>query len=537
VIVRTGLVVLRSCEVLMPFRSTTPRGTARRWRPLTAGVLTFALGAALASTALAPRGVRPGPRPTSPSTAESPVQFLGGGKAGWGGTDPAYTPSQIADVIHARSLWNAGYRGQGIDVAVIDTGVVPVAGLAGKTLNGPDLSFERGNATLRSLDTFGHGTHMASLIAGAADATDSKGVPVAGTWSGIAPSARVVSLKVATADGAADVSQVIAAVNWVVEHRSDPGMNIRVLNLSFGTNSAQSYLLDPLAHAVEQAWKAGIVVVAAAGNDGATATRLDDPAVDPLVLAVGAESPGTDPAVKHDTVADFSSRGSTTRHADLLAPGASVLGLRDPGSAIDLAYPSAVVGERFFKGSGTSQAAAVTSGAVALLLSKRPTLTPDQVKKLLTSTAAPIDGADAVSQGAGVLDVNKAAGASVPALSTQLAVATGLGSLEAARGGAHVQLGSTELTGEKDAFGAAWKPAIWTAAITGLTSWTGSAAPSGTSWSTWAWLGSSLADKTTTQTTTSSGGWTGRMWSGRMWSGGTWSATLWTGRMWSSTLW
>jgi len=279
------------------------------------------------------------------------------------------------------------------------------------------------------------------------------------------------------------------------------------------------------------------VVVAAAGNDGATATRLDDPAIDPLVLAVGAESPGTDPAVKHDTVADFSSRGSTTRHADLLAPGASVLGLRDPGSAIDLAYPSAVVGERFFKGSGTSQAAAVTSGAVALLLSKRPTLTPDQVKKLLTSTAAPIDGADAVSQGAGVLDVNKAAGASIPALSTQLAVATGLGSLEAARGGAHVQLGSTELTGEKDAFGAAWKPAIWTAAITGLTSWTGSAAPSGTSWSTWAWLGSSLADKTTTQTTTSSGGWTGRMWSGRMWSGGTWSATLWTGRMWSSTLW
>jgi hypothetical protein len=97
-----------------------------------------------------------------------------------------------------------------------------------------------------------------------------------------------------------------------------------------------------------------------------------------------------------------------------------VLGLRDPGSAIDLAYPSAVVGERFFKGSGTSQAAAVTSGAVALLLSKRPTLTPDQVKKLLTSTAAPIDGADAVSQGAGVLDVNKAAGASLPKSSTQL---------------------------------------------------------------------------------------------------------------------
>jgi serine protease AprX len=132
---------------------------------------------------------------------------------------------------------------------------------------------------------------MAGLIAGTADSVGSNGAPPVGVFSGIAPSARVVSLKVATADGAADVSQVIAAVNWVVEHRRDPDQNVRVLNLSFGTNSPQSYLLDPLARAVEQAWKAGIVVVAAAGNDGPTATRLDNPATDRSCWPSGPTTP------------------------------------------------------------------------------------------------------------------------------------------------------------------------------------------------------------------------------------------------------
>jgi serine protease AprX len=224
------------------------------------------------------------------------------------------------------------------------------------------------------------------------------------------------------------------------------------------------------------------------------------------VLAVGADNPGTDPSVRKDAVADFSSRGNTTRHPDLLAPGTSVLGLRDPGSAIDLAYPTAAVGDRFFKGSGTSQAAAVTSGAVALLLSKRPTLTPDQVKKPLTTTAAPISGADAVSQGAGVLDVNKAAIAATPATSAQPFVAsTGLGSLEAARGGAHVQVNGKDLTGEKDAFGKAWTATTWAAATGAGTTWTGGAAASGSLYATWAFMGSSLAGTATSTNTTSSG--------------------------------
>jgi serine protease AprX len=175
---------------------------------------------------------------------------------------------------------------------------------------------------------------------------------------------------------------------------------------------------------------------------------------------------------------------------------------------------------------------------VALLLSKRPTLTPDQVKKLLVTTATPISGADPVSQGAGVLDINKAAGAATPATSIQAFVAsTGLGSLEAARGGAHVQINGKDLTGEKDAFGKTWTAASWVTATAAGTTWTGGAAPSGNLYATWAFMGSSLAGTATSSNTTSSGGWTGRMWSGRMWSGGTWSSTLWSGRMWSSAVW
>ena len=131
--------------------------------------------------------------------------------------------------------------GRGVGVALIDSGVAPVEGLTtpGKVVNGPDLSFESQHPEAQYLDTFGHGTHLAGIIAGRD----------ANSFRGVAPDASVLSVKVATADGATDVSQVIAAVDWVVQHRDDNGMNVRVINLSVGTDSVQSYVLDPLAHA------------------------------------------------------------------------------------------------------------------------------------------------------------------------------------------------------------------------------------------------------------------------------------------------
>ena len=206
--------------------------------------------------------------------------------ASWGSSayDPAtdqYSMPNITAADGAQSWWNAGFTGKGVDVAVIDTGVTPVAGLngSGKVINGPDLSLESQNPSLQHLDTNGHGTFMAGLIAG------NDGQP--GGYRGVAPDARIVSVKVGVADGGVDVSQVVAAIDWVVQHRHDNGMNIRVINLSYGTDSTQSSTVDPLAYAVENAWRHGIVVVTSAGNEGSVG-RLTDPAVDPYLLSVAA---------------------------------------------------------------------------------------------------------------------------------------------------------------------------------------------------------------------------------------------------------
>ena len=220
------------------------------------------------------------------------------------GYDPASDVNSMAsttDYTGAQAWWAAGYTGKGVDVALIDSGVSPVEGLnaPGKVIHGPDLSLESQASNLTNLDTFGHGTFMAGLIAGR-DAA----------YRGMAPDARIVSIKVATADGGTDVSQVIAAIDWVVQHRNDNGMNIRVLNLSYGTNSSQWYGVDPLAFAVEQAWDAGIVVVAAAGNSGyqgkGSSPALANPAFDKRIIAVGASDSMGTATLADDTMPDFS---------------------------------------------------------------------------------------------------------------------------------------------------------------------------------------------------------------------------------------
>ncbi|MGZ5380113.1 MAG: S8 family serine peptidase, partial [Mycobacterium sp.] len=319
--------------------------------------------------------------------------------------------------IGSQDVWGrsdsrgAKYTGAGIGVALIDSGVVAVEGLRtpGKVINGPDLSFESQDPQLRYLDTFGHGTHMAGIIAGRDSVVKSGNENDSNNFVGVAPGAHIVSVKVAASDGATDVSQVIAGIDWVVAHRNDPGLNIRVLNLSFGTASVQSYQVDPLAFAVEQAWRSGIIVVVAAGNDGAAGTILNNPAIDPYVIAVGAADHAGTEKRDDDRLADFSSVGSPTRAPDLVAPGRSLVSLRAPGSWLDEQYASARVaygkGEpRFFRGSGTSQAAAVVSGAVALLLDERPALTPDQVKYVLKANADVIAGSR-TAQGAGLIDL------------------------------------------------------------------------------------------------------------------------------------
>ena len=162
-------------------------------------------------------------------------------------------------------------------MAVLDTGVAPVPGLSDKIVNGPDLSLDYQGGLPESVDAYGHGTHMAGIIAG----RDAGSLTDPTHFVGVAPDARIVNVKVGAADGATDVSQVIAGIDWVVQHRHDNGLNIKVLNLSFGTLSTQSYTVDPLAYAAEVAWTHGVMVVAAAGNDGTADEATRRPGVRP----------------------------------------------------------------------------------------------------------------------------------------------------------------------------------------------------------------------------------------------------------------
>lgn len=478
------------------------------------------------------------------STVDSSTGLLVGENgllSGWLYDETSTSMAHVNDVVGAPRMWRKGITGAGVDVAVLDTGVVPVKGFTvSPVANGPDLSFESQSPDQQYLDTFGHGTHMSGIIAGRESTK--------GGFRGIAPDAGLVQVKLAGFDGAVDVSQVIAAIDWVVAHRRDSGMNIRVLNLSYGTDSTQSAAIDPLAHAVGNAWRQGVVVVVSGGNDGSDHQRLNNPAINPYVIAVGAADTKQTVDANDDTVLDFSSRGATSRRVDLVAPGRSIVSLRNPGSYIDVNYPDAVVDTNYFKGSGTSQAAAVVSGAAALLLQERPALSPDQVKALLTKTASTMPNADATGRGAGMVNVVAASNTAPTAAVQDWPASKGTGSLEAARGTQYVSDGDVELTGERTVLGP-WDAASWATASRLGTAWKGGVWHGqrwtgdcwcGTSWTTrtWAtapWAGESWAGVDWSGRGWSGRGWSGDGWSGRGWSGRGWSGRGWSGRGWSST--
>jgi len=462
--------------------------------------------------------------------------------------------TNITRVTGAQSAWKAGYTGSGVDVAVIDTGMAPVSSMkdSAKVVVGPDVSFESQATNLRYLDTFGHGTAMSSIIAGreVAKGTGANYAKDTTNFYGMAPDSRIVSLKLADRNGTVDVSQLIAAIDWVVQNRKSNGLNIRVLNLSFGTDSSQSYVSDPLAYAAQVAWDNGIFVVASAGNDGKGASGLADPAYNPNLFAVGAvDTKGTD-AMSDDVVADFSQHPNSTvlkREPDLVAPGVKIVSAGVPGSWISTNYPAAKLGNGFIRGSGTSQAAAVVSGAAALLYQKWPTMNPADVKELLTRTATKLPNQSTALQGRGELNVT-AALASAPMssnlftgllgglvntatgiLNTGLLPATGAGSLEGSRGSFHVTMDGATLSGEKDIMSAGWANGVLVLLTKQLKMWGTDGKFNGNLWTN----GAFATDATTVAGKT----WGGRSWAGRSWAGTSWSGRSWAGRSWSAATW
>jgi serine protease AprX len=462
-----------------------------------------------------------------------------------GGYDQSGDPYSLRNVeqaIRATNMWSAGYTGAGIDVALIDSGVTPVQGLSAPSnvVYGPDLSFESQSSNLRNLDTFGHGTFMAGIIAGRDDAAVGKSYPNDTTdFLGVAPDARIVSVKVADSHGNTDVSQVIAAIDWVVQHAHDPGLNIRVLNLSFGTDSTQSYILDPLAFAAEVAWNRGIAVVAAVGNAGISASGLADPAYDPYLIAVGAADHHGSMQYSQWTVAAFSQVGDGIRNPTILAPGAHLQSLRDPGSFIDQAYPGGVINSRFFRGSGSSQAAAVVSGALALMFQQHPLMAPDQAKALLKGQANSLrnNAGFGPKQGQLAIRLDTVLSAPVPIATTQAFLPSiGTGTLEGSRGTSHLVMDGSALQGEQDIFGQPFVAPAMAALEAAGNSWNGGTW-NGNSWAGNSWAGNSWADVTWSGNSWAGNSWDGHSWDGVSWDGNSWEGNSWAGVSWDGVSW
>lgn len=300
------------------------------------------------------------------------------------------------------SAWNSGFTGAGIGVAVIDSGIND---------NHPDL-WDSTHTTSRVLyhqdftgtptknsnggnyDLYGHGTHVAGIIAG-------NGYLSGGRYAGVAPEANLVDLRALDAYGAGNDSTVIAAIQQAIALKNT--YNIRIINLSLGRGIPVSYTQDPLCQAVEAAWKNGIAVVVAAGNYGRLSVNgsngygtITAPGNDPYVITVGATKSNGSSSASAETKASYSSKGPTTYDhvvkPDIMAPGNDVVSLAAPGATLEASYPNDIVtgsdgNADYFTLSGTSMATPVVAGAAALMLEEQNTLTPDQVKARLMKTA------------------------------------------------------------------------------------------------------------------------------------------------------
>jgi serine protease AprX len=424
-------------------------------------------------------------------------------------------PGAASTVRATLGLPAAGDEGRGVTVAVVDTGVADVADLAGAVAEHVDVTGTGGG------DGYGHGTFMAGLIAGS-------GAASGGRFTGVAPGARVVDVKVAAADGSTSLALVLRGLEAVAARPS-----VKVVNLSLSSDSPLPWQLDPLTRALDALWRRGVTVVVPAGNDGPDARSIASPGVDPTLLTVAAVDENGTPSRSDDVVPAWSARGPAPQRVmkpDLAAPGAHVVSLRAPGSVVDGAAPAARVEDAYFRGSGTSMATAVAAGAVAALLSERPGLTPDQVKGLLTGTAYAAPGlSSATAAGAGGLDL--AAAYTAPARPWVPPV----------RGGdeaAFAEFAAAWANGDYDAAARAWSllsPAAraWAARAWAAEVWEKRAS----SWSDEEWLARAWAARAWADAEWAARAWAGRAWAGRAWAGRAWADEDWAGRAWADEEW
>lgn len=293
----------------------------------------------------------------------------------------------------ATQLHQLGFCGKGIVVAIIDTGIFPHPDLTqptGRIQAWHDLV----SGQLQPYDDNGHGTHVAGIVA-------SSGQLSLGKYAGMAPQAELIGVKVMDRDGGGELSTVIAGIEWCLNHQSR--YKIRIINLSLGAEAQESYLNDPLSRATYLAWKKGVVVCAAAGNEGPQSGTINTPGINPITITVGNSNDQATIPSDDDRLNDSSSRGPTIDNLvkpDLLAPGTQITSLWPDGGYRTL--------------TGTSMATPMVSGAAALLLEAFPHYTPSQVKQRLLDNAKDL-GLASNLQGAGLLNLENIVSEVMPA--------------------------------------------------------------------------------------------------------------------------
>jgi subtilisin family serine protease len=330
-------------------------------------------------------------------------------------------------VAQMRNYAPGGLKGQGIGIAVLDSGVEAghhaLRNYFGQSRVIASVDF---TGEGRTDDPYGHGTHVATTAAGNSHVGN-------GAYTGIAPDANIINVRVLGSAGQGSASNTIAGIDWCISNKLL--YNIKVINLSLGTVAVESYRTDPLCLAAKRAFDAGIVVCAAAGNSGKDDIgnklygAIHSPGIEPSAITVGAANTHGSSGRNDDSVAKFSSRGPTrgfsvddqgVKHydnlvkPDLIAPGNKIIEGESQGNVIIASSPqldattSGLAGHRMMYMSGTSVAAPVVSGAVAILLQRNPSLTPNLVKAVLEYTAQPLSGSNSFEQGAGLLNMDGA---------------------------------------------------------------------------------------------------------------------------------
>ncbi len=318
-----------------------------------------------------------------------------------GAIDASQLGNAYNSAVHATNVWNEApdyLQGQGVTVAVVDSGIFKTRDLKKQLIGSANFN----TAYHTSSDAYGHGTFVAGIIAG-------NGAYSNGRYVGIAPKANLLNVRVSDDQGMATEADVISGLQWVLQNKTR--YNIRVVNMSLNAATPQSYHVSPLDAASEVLWFNGIVVVVSAGNNGTA--NLYAPANDPFVITVGATNDNSSTTLNDDTIAPFSAYGvdeNGDAKPDLVAPGTHIIALLPQNNSLTISrdHQDSRVSTNYFRMSGTSMAAPMVVGAVALLLQHESALTPDQVKYRLKATAAATSqwpGYDPVRAGAGYLDI------------------------------------------------------------------------------------------------------------------------------------